>query len=197
MKSKIKMIIGLTSLPGGGKDFVGDILSEKYGFFKVTPGDIIREITKKEGYNEITRDIQIKIQRKYRKKYGKDYVMKLTLKRIESAGKEYIAIAGIRLPEDYLFFKRKFKERFQNIFILTDRRIRYKRIIARKREDTPKSYREFIKQDREEIKEFQLDKTKRLSEFKITNNDGRKALEKQIDGVLKKLKFISERDGHS
>ncbi len=196
MKENIKLIIGLTALPGGGKDFIGDILVKKYGFYKVAPGDIIREIVKKEGYKEITRDIQIAVQRKYRKKYGMNYVMKLTLDKIISNGNPFNVVAGIRLPEDYKFFKTRFGDKFQNIFIISNRRIRFKRILLRKREDLPKSYGEFIKQDKNEIKSFRLDETKKLSEFKIKNNDGKKKLEKDLDKIIKKLQPIFQRDGH-
>ena len=37
------LIIGLSSLPGGGKDYIADILTKRYGFYKISPGDIIRE----------------------------------------------------------------------------------------------------------------------------------------------------------
>ena len=71
------LVIGLSALPGGGKDYVADILSENYGFYKISPGDIIREKLSKMKKGKISREEQQKLQNILRKKYGKDYVMEL------------------------------------------------------------------------------------------------------------------------
>jgi Adenylate kinase. len=56
------LIIGLSSLPGGGKDYIADILTEKYGFYKISPGDIIREKLSKMKKGKISREEQQKLQ---------------------------------------------------------------------------------------------------------------------------------------
>ncbi|MDP8012973.1 MAG: AAA family ATPase [Nanoarchaeota archaeon] len=184
---KIKLAIGFSSLPGGGKDFVGDLLVQKYGFYKISPGDIIRSLTKKHG-KPVTREEETRIQKRYKEKYGKEYVMLLTYKAAIKSGKKYIAISGIRYPSDYRFFKERLGNRFVNIFVKADKKVRFRRIIERAREDAPKSYREFLREDREEIRTFNLNETERLSEFTISNNDGKKELEKQITKIMNKLK---------
>ena len=56
MKNDI-IIIGLTALPGGGKDYIGDFISKEYHFFKISPGDIIREKLAKMRNGKINREL--------------------------------------------------------------------------------------------------------------------------------------------
>lgn len=181
------LIIGLSSLPGGGKDYIADILTKKYGFYKISPGDIIREKLSRMKKGKISREEQQKLQDILRKRYGKDYVMELCLKRIKSIKKDRIAIAGIRFPNDIRFFKRQKDIRFYNIFVYAPVKIRFKRTMDRKRIDAPASYKEFLKGDRNERKIFNLKETEKLSDFKLENSENESAeLEKKIKNIIEK-----------
>ncbi len=186
--NKDLFIIGLSALPAGGKDFIGDILHKKFGFYKISPGDIVREITKKElGSKKISREDQQKIQEKYRRKYGKNYIMELCYKKILKRKVKRAVISGIRFPNDIKFFKSKLGDKFINIFVYAPRKLRYQRTIERKREDMPKSYTEFVKQDKLEEKIFHLKQTKELSDFIIYNDKSAEETEKQLDKILKTI----------
>ncbi|MCL4398850.1 MAG: AAA family ATPase [Candidatus Parvarchaeota archaeon] len=181
------LIIGLSSLPGGGKDYIADILTKKYGFYKISPGDIIREKLSRMKKGKISREEQQKLQDILRKRYGKDYVMELCLKRIKSIKKDRIAIAGIRFPNDIRFFKRQKDIRFYNIFVYAPVKIRFKRTMDRKRIDAPASYKEFLKGDRNERKIFNLKETEKLSDFKLENSENESVeLEKKIKNIIEK-----------
>ncbi|MGC8533686.1 MAG: AAA family ATPase [Candidatus Parvarchaeum sp.] len=181
------LIIGLSSLPGGGKDYIADILTERYGFYKISPGDIIREKLSKMKKGKISREEQQKLQDILRKKYGKDYVMELCMKRIRSVKKDRIAIAGIRFPNDIKFFKKQRGVKFYNIFVYAPVKVRFKRTMDRKRIDAPSSYKEFLKGDRNESKIFNLKETEKLSDFRLENSENEsKELKEKIDRIIEK-----------
>ena len=187
MKGKI-LAVGFSSLPGGGKDYIADIISEKYGFFKISPGDIIREKLAKMRKGKISREEQQKLQAELRKKYGDNYVMELCLKKIKSLKKDRIAIAGIRFPADIKFFKNQKTVEFYNIFVYAPTKIRFERTLERKRIDAPSSYRNFVEGDKKEKSIFNLEETERLSDFKIRNDkNNSKDLEKKIQGIIEKI----------
>ncbi len=187
MKGKI-LIAGFSSLPGGGKDYIADIICKKYGFQKISPGDIIREKLAKMKKGKISREEQQRLQEDLRKKYGNNYVMELCLKKIKKSGKKRFAIAGIRFPADILFFKEKSTLDFYNIFVYAPSRVRFKRTVERNRIDAPSSYRDFLNGDKNEKRIFQLDKTEKLSDFKLYNgeNDSKK-LDMRIDRIMQKV----------
>ena len=187
MKKDI-LIIGLSSLPGGGKDYIADILTETYGFYKISPGDIIREKLSKMKKGKISREEQQKLQGILRKKYGKDYVMELCMKRIKSVKKDRIAIAGIRFPNDIKFFKRQKGVKFYNIFVYAPVKVRFKRTVDRKRVDAPSSFREFLNGDRNERKIFNLKETEKLSDFMLENSkNSSEELNKRIKRIIEKI----------
>ncbi len=186
MKTDI-LVIGLSALPGGGKDYVADILSENYGFYKISPGDIIREKLARMKKGKISREEQQKLQAILRKRYGKDYVMELCLKQVKKMNKNRVAISGIRFPNDIKFFKRQKGIRFYNIFIRAPVKVRFERTIERRRIDAPDSYREFLEGDRNEKRIFSLDETKKLSDFKLENSkNSSEELNKRIKRIIEK-----------
>jgi dephospho-CoA kinase len=180
------VVLGLSSLPGGGKDYVADLLSKEYGFYKITPGDIVREILKKKGL-PITRENEQNIPIEYRKKYGEDFLMKMVYKRAKESGRKLIAVSGIRTPGDLKFFRMKLDGNFKDISIVCTAKIRYSRIKERKREDAPHSFSEFLKQDKAERKLFKLDETEKLSDFKLRNEGNEKQLRRDLNRILDKF----------
>ena len=187
MKNDI-IIIGLTALPGGGKDYIGDFISKEYHFFKISPGDIIREKLAKMRSGKINREQQQKLQSILRKKYGENYVMELCLKRIKKEKADKAVISGIRFPNDIKFFKKQKGIKFFNIFIYAPIKVRFQRTLDRKRADVPPSYKDFIKDDKREKEIFHLDMTEKLSDFKLKNGENNsRELYKKIEILMKKV----------
>ena len=183
-----KIIIGLTALPGGGKDYVADILIKEYGFYKISPGDIIREKMKKEGLTKITREEQQDIQNRWRKEHGPDYIMQLCYERMVETGKKRFVVPGIRFPRDIRFYRGLKDFEFYNIYIWALRRIRYSRTTERKRIDMPASFCEFVKHDRREEKIFNLKLTAKMSDFKLTNHiNNDKSIVGKVGDMMKKI----------
>ncbi len=184
MSKRRVFVVGVSAFIGGGKDYIADILVDKYGFYKVSPGDITREIMKRAGA-KITREAQEKLTKGYIEKYGKDFVMELCYKKIISSKKDKIVVPGIRYPNDAMFYKKKLDGDFVNIFVDAPRKIRYKRLISRKREDVPDSYSDFLKQDTAQQERYDLKSTRKISDFRL--NNGRNESKKLIKSLEKIL----------
>jgi len=58
-------MIGFAGTNGAGKDTVADQVVKKYGYKKITIGDIIRERLKAEGVTEINREVTGEYQKKF------------------------------------------------------------------------------------------------------------------------------------
>lgn len=176
-------IIGLSSLPGGGKDYIADTLVDRYRFRKISPGDIIRRLLKKKNL-PMTREAEQRIQAEYRRKYGDDFLMERIYEEALRSGSTRIVISGIRPSADIKFFKKKLGGNFKNIFIICAAKTRYNRLKKRGRRDVPKSAADFMKQDAAERRLFHLDETRRLSDFRLRNDSGSRKLKKNIEDIL-------------
>ncbi len=187
MHKKKYLIVGLSSFPGGGKDFIADILIDKYDFYKVSPGDITREALKRAGRGHtLTREMQEEISKRMIRKHGQNYIMELCYRQILKSKKPRIVIPGIRYPSDFEFYKEKFDDSFINIFVSASRKTRYDRIIFRKRE-AKISYAKFIKEDAEQEHRYHLQQTKELSDYKINNDKSNlRSLKKTLSSIIER-----------
>lgn len=182
-------IIGVTGLPGSGKDFVADMLVDKHGFYKIAPGDIIRRILKEELGDSFSRSDQQKWQAEKRSVYGESYVMQLCYDEMLKSGKSKIVLAGTRPPSDLEFYRKLVGGNFKNVYVDAPAGTRYSRLMDRKRMDAPKSFEEFLKEDENEEKLFSIKKTKELSDFILLNDSSAEALEKKLDDILTHIKI--------
>lgn len=185
------IVIGLSSQIGGGKDYIADILVKNYGFYKVSPGEITREMLKHASHGAImTREVQEALTKKLIAKRGPDYIMQLCYKKIVSSKKHRIVIPGIRYPNDVAFYRDKFDGSFVNIFISASKATRYKRLCSRteRKDDMPVSYAEFERQDLAQENRYKLSRTKEVSDYKLNNNENdSSALKHRLENILGSL----------
>ena len=183
-----RIIIGLTSLPGGGKDFIADLLVKDFGFYKVSPGDITRELLRKHLGEKFSREDQENLSAKLRAKYGQAYIMELCYAEIKKSKKNRIVIPGIRQPKDVQFYKEREDGNFKNIYIDASENVRYERMITRNRVDVPVSFEEFKKQDRYQEEHYKISQTRKMSDFEVKNNiDSEEQLKQTLEEILPKL----------
>ncbi|MEM7819370.1 MAG: AAA family ATPase [Candidatus Aenigmatarchaeota archaeon] len=174
-------VIGITGLMGSGVDTVAKYISEKYGYAILHMSDILREMAKKEGL-ELTRD---NLQN-MRKKYGNEFLAEEIVKRIKKNKYNKVIIAAIRRSEDYLIPKKEFPE-MKLIFINTDDKIRFERLKKRCRENDPKTFKEFQRQQKNEYKIYDFNKTFSYADYVIENNGTVDELYKKVDEIMRTL----------
>lgn len=182
-------VIGFAGTNGAGKDTVADYVCERYGYKKITVGDIIRQRLKEEGIGEIDRKVTGEYQKKYVEKYGIDYWMKEVIAEIKNQGWKKAAISGLRYPNDVDAPREEFGEDFFAILVDADPKVRFERMTSRARYDAPKNIEEFNKQEEYENRMFSFEETKKKIDFVIDNGGTLEETHAQIDRLLKEKGF--------
>jgi dephospho-CoA kinase len=178
------IVVGLIGKIGSGKDTVADYLVKNYGFKMVGFGDVTRDIAKRKKVIPNRRNL-LKIQRDYVEKYGEDYFPKKIIQMIKKKGFKKVVANGVRRPVDATTFKRSFGKDFLLVLVKSDSKRRFERMRKRARVGDPRGYREFDRQEKDEMRTFGIDRTFRMADVVITNNKTMKDLQKKVD------KFIS------
>ena len=184
----MKKVIGIGGTNGAGKDAVANYIYKKHGYRKLSVGDILREILRERG-KKITRESQRELQKTLLKKYGQDYLMKKIVDKIKKGRLEKYVVPSMRYPSDIQIFRNTFKKNFIAIMVDANPRIRYDRMVRRKRADMPKTFKEFLDQDNKEFKTFNFKMTFKLIDDVILNNKTFDDLKRNTDHVLRKRGF--------
>lgn len=140
-------IMGVSGLPGSGKNLVSEIATER-GAIIVSMGDIIREEAKKRG--ESTGETA----RKLREEHGQFIVSELTIKKIKKLQDEGVEnsmlVEGIRSPHEVDMFKDNFDD-FIIVSIFANTSLRFERLKKRGREDDSQDFNVFKARDQQEL----------------------------------------------
>jgi dephospho-CoA kinase len=183
MHSKIK-VIGTVGQNGSGKDEVLKYLNTKYNVPFLATGDIVRELTAKEGL-ELTRENLGKISGRYFREFGKGYFVKLVAAKIRQSNWETAGISGIRSPEDVTNLKEIFGEDFILIRVfISDPRVRFDRMVKRGQGRDPQSYEQFLKQDDAEENQFSLKEVESRADYTLSNDGTLDDLHREIDTLI-------------
>jgi dephospho-CoA kinase len=182
------MIIGITGTKASGKSYVANYLKTK-GFRYLSLSEVVRLEARKR-YSVPTAIQLIDIGNGLRKKYGPGVLAK---KVSEKIGEGDYVIDGIRNPAEAKYLRKNFKD-FLLIAVDADQKIRYERTISRSREDSPKTFEEFLKIDerdlgKDEPKEGQkVCDTMAMADIKMMNNGTIEEMHHGMDKLLSKLK---------
>jgi dephospho-CoA kinase len=175
-------IIALAGLIGSGKDSASEYIEKKYGYFLIHYSNILREICRKEGL-EVTRDNLQNI----RVKYGNTFLAEEVVKRMKASKKQKILIEPLRRSEDFEIPKKEFGKNLVFILIDVEQKTRFERLKKRGRENDPKDFKEFQRQEKRESEIYDFDKTFSYADHVVSNNGTPATLKKEIDKVMKKI----------
>lgn len=177
-------VMGISGLPGSGKSIVSDMAIEK-GAILISMGDIIREQAKLRG--EPTKETAVNL----RKEFGNDIVSELTIEKIKKIQKEnatgLIIIEGIRSPHEVDMFRDNF-DNFLILSIFANPKIRFERLLIRKREDDSEDYEGFQKRDNTELG-FGIGDVISLSDRMIINESDIESFQEKIREFFSEIDF--------
>jgi len=173
-------VIGVVGLNGSGKDELVDYLHQRYGVPVLSAGDIARDIAAEEGVYPTRANLH-DISQGYIAQYGKDYFMKRLIERIEKKPWKAVGITGIRTPADVRTLQDYFGEDFFLVHVeVSDPRIRYERTKQRGEARDPRTYEEFLQQDKTEEEIFQISEAIQYADITINNNGSLEAFHRKI-----------------
>jgi len=141
------MIIGLTGSCCAGKDTVAEYL-EKKGFIHYSLSDVIRKEADKRKLKR-TRDNLLNLGKKLREKHGESILAQKISKKIKK-GADYV-ITSIRHPSEIEILKKH--ENFYFVNVDAPTKLRFERMVNRKRENDPKLFDEFLALEKRESQE--------------------------------------------
>jgi len=183
----VKLILGVGGTIGAGKDVCTDYLKQKYNFTVLEMGDLVREELKQSNMSETRENLQF-LAKKRTDEFGIGFWTRKAVKKVEGMKADHVAINGVRRPVDVTLPKKVFGDKFKLLFVDADVAVRFKRLKERKRPGDPKTLSEFKKQEQNEWKIFDFERTMKLADFTIKNETSSvEDFHKQIDEVMAKL----------
>ncbi|MBI2143815.1 AAA family ATPase [Candidatus Woesearchaeota archaeon] len=184
------MILGLTGTFAAGKGTVAECLIGK-GFQYYSLSDELRLLLREKGITP-TRDNLIKAGNALRKRHGSGFLAELVLKRLKGAPSVANSVVdSIRNPAEIASLREL--NGFFMVAVDAPVDIRYERARKRNTERDPKTFSEFLVQEKREMagksNEQQLAACLKEADFTVTNDADYKKLYKEIERVLAEIKL--------
>jgi len=178
-----KTVIGITGMPGSGKNTVREIV-RKFGYPIVVMGDEVRAEAKRRKMNPTPENIG-KIMLQIRAEEGPGVLAKRCIPKVEAADSQVVIIDGIRSPEEAAEFRKKFPG-FRIIAIHASPETRFNRLVRRGRSDDPKDWEAFIQRDRRELS-VGLGEVIATADRKVVNEGTKSQLRGELRRILEEI----------
>ncbi len=181
------MIIGLTGPLCAGTDTIGEILKKEFGFIWMSYSDVLREVCVERGI-EITRKNLQDLGNELREERGTGVLSGILIEKMLPE-KNYV-IGNIRNPGEVEVLREKFRNDFILVKIEADKKIRFERLLKRRREKDPQTWEEFLKVEERDFganeneKGQQHQKVFEMADKKIENNKTIEDLRNQVKKLI-------------
>jgi dephospho-CoA kinase len=178
----MKKIIGLSGEIASGKGTVADYIKKSYNGKVYRFSGMLRDLAGRLYLEENRENLQ-KMSTAVREYFGQDILCKTIYEDVKRDDNQYIVIDGVRRFQDVQELSH-LKE-FSLVYIKTDMRNRYERLIKRgeNTDDKNKTFEEFKKDNQREA-EKQIKALEKKADFVINNNGSYQDLYFQIDKIL-------------
>lgn len=143
-------IIAIAGTNGSGKDTVGQILAEDYGWLSVSVSDYLREEARRRGL-PIEREVLRSISSEWRTKYGLGVLVDKAVEEFKQTDDKYagIVIIPMRNPGEA---QRAKDLGAKLVWVDADPKIRYQRIYSRARSaEDAKTFEQFLAEEQAEM----------------------------------------------
>ena len=185
-------IIGIAGTNGSGKDSVGQILQEEYGYLFISVTDILRDELKKQG-KPIARENMRELGDKWRREQGLSVLIDKAVEIYKSEEQKFkgLVVASIRNVGEVEHIH---ELGGKVIWVDADPKVRYQRAVGRGRSaEDSKTYEEFLQEEQDEMHAYgdeaglAVGEVKKLCAVSIENNsDSKETLKSTIDQTLGK-----------
>lgn len=182
----MKKIIAVSGELAAGKDTVTEYIMERYGATKFGFSDVLRDILNRLYLPQVRANLG-NLAETLRSTFGKDILAKAVVQDMAKRGGEFAVIDGVRKKEELDCLK--VLPNFHFIYVSSDLRVRYDRIIKRgeNSDDQTKTFEEFV-EDNEHASDTDIPMLKEYADSQISNNGTLQELYAQVDAVIESLK---------
>lgn len=190
-------IIGISGTNGSGKDTVGELLAQSFGYTFISVTDALRAECARRGWST-DREFTRRISTEWRREFGLAVLVDRAIQTYKAASGNAtgVAMASLRNPFE--------AERIHQlggvmIWVDADPKIRYQRVVGAARgrgDEDNKTFEQFIKDDSAEMhppkgagdSALNMAQVKAKSDFIVINNSTRQALQKNLSEILEQNK---------
>ena len=180
-KAMGKTIIGITGMPGAGKNTIREIVRE-FGFPIVVMGDEVRAEAKHRNLDPTPENLG-RIMLQIRDEEGPGVLARRCIPKVKASNSIIVVIDGIRSPHEVREFKEEFPN-FKIIAIHASPRTRFKRLLDRGRSDDPKDWETFLERDRRELR-VGLGEVIATADYMVINEGTKDQLKHELYNVLR------------
>jgi len=143
---------------------------------------------------EITPSSQKEFRERMRKEHGEDYFAQLVLEKaleLVKAGHRRIVLDGLYSMAEREFFATHFAYRLRILAILTDKEIRYERLLSRPKDrpGTAFTREDIVKRDHTEVKNLDKGGPIALADYFLDNNGNKAELVTRLKRLLARIEF--------
>ena len=180
-------IVAIVGMCGSGKSIASDIL-EKKGFKKVYFGGVTLEKLKEKGL-EVTPENEKMMREKLREDLGMGAFAKILLPKIKELSIENnVVLDGLYSWDEYKILNEELGKDMKTIAIITDKKIRYKRLTER--EVRPLTKKEAKERDLAEIENIAKAPPIAYADYFILNNGTLEELKEECNKFITVIKGI-------
>lgn len=177
-------IIAIVGMCGSGKSIASDILVEK-GFQKVYFGGVTMDKLKEKNL-EITPENEKEMREKLREDLGMAAFAKILLPKIQELVRDNdVVLDGLYSWDEYQFLEKELGKTMKTIAIVTDKKLRYKRLSER--EIRPLTKSEAKSRDLAEIDNIAKAPPIAYADYFILNNGSLEDYRKRLEEILKEI----------
>ncbi len=185
------MIIGVTGTLVSGKDTLSHYLVANKGFFHFSLSDAIRQECDKRGLPK-DRDTLANLGNELRGEFGPDILARRAIEAIKGQGAKNSVITSIRNPQEVNFLKQS--SNFALITVDAPIKMRYQRIVSRKRDSDFVDFETFKRQEEKEMSgknhEQDLQAVMTTADYNIINDGTLEEFHKKIEQILKEIPAV-------
>lgn len=180
------MILATTGQIGSGKDAVVDILGKLLNAPEINISDIVRKEATANGIS-LERDPLTNWTEEMFMKHGSDYFVDKAIEEIKKVDSPIVVVSGIRSPRNVEVMKNEFGDNFKLIAVNTDVQTRFERIKKRGSEKDHVTYEEFLGDNAEQERIFQIGVAMKMADYQVDNNGDLENLEMQLKQLIEKF----------
>jgi len=184
----MKKVIGIVGEIAAGKTTITKYLKEKYDTESSRFSDSLRDVLKRMYLQQTRHNLQI-LSTILRENFGQSMISDVMKQDIENKESPIVITEGMRRPSDMTSLVEAYKDGFYVIYIKTDDKLRYERLINRSEnpDDQSKTWEEFQKECGQES-ELKIKEIAEKANFVIDNNGTLEELYAQVDKIIEKMK---------
>ena len=179
---KQKIILGLVGQISSGKGYVSKYLREKYNASFYHFSTPLRKTLQILELEENRKNLA-SLSQTLRKTFGQDLLASIITSNIKNDKNKIIVVDCVRRMDDIKYLKDL--PEFKLLYIKTDIKTRYKRLIERgeNKDDKIKTYSQFLRDQKLET-EIEINKIGKKAKLVIDNSGSIEELHKQIDKLF-------------